>query len=91
MSATPQTKQVKLRDILATLFADGRSIDHTRAISAAEWDKFTGEAEAAIKALVGERVITPDVIPNMYPSLLQANQDAQNRLKKNQRKALEEL
>ncbi len=40
--------QDKLEEILSDLFADGRSIGHTRPVTAAEWEKYIGEALTAI-------------------------------------------
>lgn len=41
-----------LRQILATLFSDGRSIGHIRAVSAKEWEQIIGGAEAKINRLI---------------------------------------
>lgn len=46
------------------------------------------EAFAQLQNLINQDIIGPDVVPNMHPGLLQSNQDAQNRLRKIQRKAL---
>ena len=43
-----------LRQILATLFSDGRSIGHIRAVSAKEWEQIIGGAEAKINRLIVE-------------------------------------
>lgn len=43
-----------LRQILATLFSDGRSIGHIRAVTAKEWEQIIGGAEAKINRLITE-------------------------------------
>lgn len=43
-----------LKQVLATLFSDGRSIGHTRAVTAKEWEQIIGSAEAKINRLIYE-------------------------------------
>lgn len=43
-----------LKQVLATLFSDGRSIGHTRAVTAKEWEQIIGSAEAKINRLIVE-------------------------------------
>lgn len=41
-----------LKQVLATLFSDGRSIGHIRAVTAKEWEQIIGSAEAKINRLI---------------------------------------
>lgn len=46
----------ELKDTLANLLADGRSIGHTRAVSAVEWQKFTGNAMQRVDEYVAQEI-----------------------------------